>query len=110
MLFGIPALIFFWLFHWLGPRLREQGASWWIIFQCLLVAPLGCMLFAPFVLLRMEHGPPERKSWIVRLRLTRPEHSAWVWALALCGFMYGGSWQDLVALLSAWIALLKEHT
>src|SRR5947209_13686553 len=91
MLFGIPALIFFWLFHWLGPRLREQGASWWIIFQCLLVAPLGCMLLALFVLLRMEHGLSGWKSWIVRLRLTCPQSSAWFWAAALSGFMYAAT-------------------
>jgi hypothetical protein len=63
---------FFLLFHWVGPRLREQGASWWIIFQCLLVAPLGCMLVAPFALFRIEYCRPEWKSRIGRLRLTRP--------------------------------------
>jgi membrane protease YdiL (CAAX protease family) len=110
VLFGVPAQIFFWLFHWVGPQLLEQGASWLVIFHCLLVAPLGCMLLAPFVCLRIQYGSPEWRSWTVRLRLTRPRSSAWFWAAALSGFMYGGNWQDAVALMSAWIALWKEQT
>ena len=68
------------------------------------------MLLAPFVLLRIEHGPPEWKSWIVRLRLNRPQSSAWLWAAALSALMYGGNWQDAVAVAVAWVALWKEQT
>jgi hypothetical protein len=110
VLFGVPALTFFGLFHWAGPRLLEEGASWWIIFQCLLVAPLGCMLLATVVLLKLEDGPPDWKSWTVRLRLTRPQLSCWIWAAALSAFMYGGDWEDAIGLAAAWVALSIEQT
>jgi membrane protease YdiL (CAAX protease family) len=67
------------------------------------------MLLAPFLLLRNEYGSPDWKSWKVRLRVIRPQSSAWFWAAALSGFMYGGNWQDAFALAAAWTALSMEH-
>jgi Type II CAAX prenyl endopeptidase Rce1-like len=64
----------------------------------------------PFVLLRLEHDSPGWKGWIERLRLTRPQSSAWFWAAALSGFMYGGNWQDAITVAAAWIALWMEHS
>jgi hypothetical protein len=55
-----------------GSTIREQGASWWIIFQCVLARGLSSTLLAHSLLLRNEYGSPERKSWRVRLRLMRP--------------------------------------
>src|SRR5205807_1973574 len=32
----------------------------------------------------------------------------WLWAIALAGFMYGGSWPDLLAVAASWCVLWKE--
>ena len=49
LLFGVPAVIFAFLFHWLGPDLWRQGTSWWRIFHLLLVLPLALMLLAALI-------------------------------------------------------------
>src|SRR6267378_7489176 len=48
-LFGVPALAFAFLFHWLGPNLRQGGTSWWRIFHLLLILPLTCMFVAALI-------------------------------------------------------------
>ena len=45
-----------------------------------------------------------------RLRLSAPSATAWLWAAALSGFMYGGNWADLLAVTASWLALWKEKT
>ena len=45
-----------------------------------------------------------------RLRLSAPSATAWLWAAALAGFMYGGNWADLLAVAASWLALWKEKT
>jgi len=49
LLFGVPALVFAFLFHQLGPDLWHHGTSWWRIFHLLLILPLALMLVAAFV-------------------------------------------------------------
>jgi len=52
-------------------------------------------------------------SWpglVQRLRLNAPSATAWLWAAALSGFMYGGNWPDLLAVIASWLALAKERT
>ena len=45
-----------------------------------------------------------------RLRLSAPSATAWLWAAALSGFMYGGNGADLLAVTASWLALWKEKT
>ena len=45
-----------------------------------------------------------------RLRLSTPSATAWLWAAALSGFMYGGNGADLLAVTASWLALWKEKT
>jgi membrane protease YdiL (CAAX protease family) len=50
-------------------------------------------------------------SWpalVQRLRLGAPTAAAWLWAAALSGFMYGGNWPDLLAVIASWLALWKD--
>jgi membrane protease YdiL (CAAX protease family) len=110
VLFGIPAAIFWCLFHLVGPALRHHGASWWLIFQILLLVPLGTMLLATYLCVRLDANSAGWNCLMHRLRLTRPDPSVWIWAIALSGFMHGGDWQDGLAVLASWLALWKEQT
>jgi hypothetical protein len=110
LLFGVPAVIFAFLFHWLGPDLWRQGTSWWRIFHLLLVLPLALMLLAALIgaAIDLRHV-----SWRVlrqRLRLSLRSVTVWLWAAALSEFMYGGNWADLVAVAASWFALWNEKT
>jgi len=53
--------------------------------------------------------PQSWKALTQRLRLSAPNPTAWIWAAALSGFMYGGNWQDLFAVAASWLALWKEN-
>lgn len=109
-LFGVPALVFAFLFHWLGPHLVQQGTSWWRIFHLLLILPLSLMLVAALCGAAFEVKVPGWKGLIERLRLAVPQRTVWLWAIALSGFMFGGTVADLVALVSAGLALWLERT
>jgi membrane protease YdiL (CAAX protease family) len=110
LLFGVPALVFAFLFHWLGPDLWRHEVSWWRIFQFLLIAPLTVMLVAALVGGALDLDSVSWRNLWQRLRLTSPRATAWIWAAALSGFMFGGNWADLAAVAAAWLALLKEQT
>ena len=110
LLFGVPALVFAFLFHWLGPDLWQQGTSWWSIFHLLLVFPLALMLAAALLCAALDVRSISWKSLRERLRLTVPSGTVWLWAIALSGFMYGGNWADLIAVAASWLALWKEKT
>jgi len=58
ILFGVPALAFAFLFHWVGPSLWHQGSSWWRIFHLLLILPLALMLAAALVGASVLTAPP----------------------------------------------------
>jgi membrane protease YdiL (CAAX protease family) len=110
LLFGIPALIFAFLFHSLGPILLRQGMSWWRIFHWLLLVPLAVMLIVALVAASKDLS---YVSWIglrQRLRLLVPSNTVWLWAMALSGFMYGGNFADVLAVVAAWLALRREKT
>ena len=109
-LFGVPALVFGFLFHWLGPDLWQQGTSWWRIFHLLLVLPLALMLLAALAGATLDLSSVSWKGLQQRLRLTVPSGTVWLWAAALSGFMYGGNWADLIAVAASWLALWKERT
>ena len=109
-LFGVPALIFALLFHQLGPKLLQQGTSWWRIFHILLVLPLACMLLAAIIGATRDLPTISRSALAQRLRLTAPSATTWLWAVALSGFMYGGNWPDLLTVIASWLALRKERT
>lgn len=108
LLFGVPALRFFVLFHFAGPRLHASGVSWWLLLHILLIAPLAAMLLAAIVGASREgfRQLPELK---MRFRLQRPKISECVWAGALAGFMYGGDFADVAAVLFAFLALRLER-
>ena len=108
LLFGIPALTFALLFHWAGPRLSQQMISWWRIFPLLLILPLALVLVAALVGAAIDVRFFSRKALMQRLRLSAPNATAWIWAAALSAFMYGGNWQDLLAVAASWLALWKE--
>jgi membrane protease YdiL (CAAX protease family) len=110
LLFGVPALIFAFLFHRLGPDLWRQGTSWWRIFHLLLVLPLALMLIAALLGAAIDLRSVSWKSLRERLRLSAPSGVVWLWAAALSGFMYGGNWADLVAVAASWFALWNEKT
>src|ERR1700730_16672616 len=107
LLFGVPALIFAFLFHRLGPDLWRQGISWWRIFHCLLVLPLALMLVAALLGSSVDVRSVSWKSLQQRLRLGIPSGTVWLWAAALSGFMYGGNWADIFAVAASWFALWK---
>jgi hypothetical protein len=54
LLFGVPALVFAFLFHQLD--LWHHGTSWWRIFHLLLVLPLALMLVAALVGAALDLG------------------------------------------------------
>lgn len=110
LLFGVPALVFIVLFHWLGPNLRRQGTSWWRVFHLLLILPLVCMFVAALIGAATDEHSASWKSLVHRQRLSAPSSGAWLWAAALSGFMYGGNWADLLAVAASWLALWKEKT
>ena len=110
LLFCIPALLFALLFHWTGPTLWHQGTSWWRIFHLLLILPLALMLFAALVGAGFDVGSASCSNLRHRLRLSCPTRTTWLWAIALSGFMYGGNWADVVAVVASWVALWKEKT
>ena len=110
LLFGVPALVFAFLFHRLGPDLRHEGVSWWRIFHLLLILPLALMLVAALVGAALDLDSVSWKGFRERLRLSAPNGTAWLWAAALSGFMYGGNWADLLAVALSWFALWKEKT
>jgi membrane protease YdiL (CAAX protease family) len=110
LLFGIPALIFVFLFQWLGPELLEQGTSWWRIFHLLLILPLSLMLISAFLGAAIDLRSISWTGVRQRLRLSVPHGTTWLWAVALSGFMYGGNWADLLAVAVSWFALWKEKT
>jgi membrane protease YdiL (CAAX protease family) len=109
VLFGGPAAIFWCLFHVVGPALRRNDVSWWLIFQILLLVPLGALLLATYWCVRHEIGSAGWAGWMQRLRVDLPNPSVWIWAIALSGFMHGGDWEDGVAVLAAWLALWQEQ-
>jgi len=109
LLFGIPALTFVLLFHWAGPSLLQQTTSWWRIFHLLLILPLAIMLVAALVGAAIDVRSISWKALTERLRLSAPNTTAWIWAAALSGFMYGGNWEDLFAVAASWLALWKEN-
>src|ERR1700732_5258259 len=108
LLFSVPALIFAFLFHRLGPNLWQQGSSWWRIFHLLLVLPLALMLVAALLGAAIDLRSVSWKGLRQRLRLSVPNGVVWLWAGALSGFMYGGNWADLLAVAAGWFALWKE--
>jgi membrane protease YdiL (CAAX protease family) len=108
LLFGVPALIFAFLFHWLGPLLLRAGVSWWGIFHALLIVPLTLMLAAAFLGAALDQRSFAWRVLRERLRLRAPSGTVWIWAAALSGFMYGGNWADVLAVAGSWIALWKE--
>jgi membrane protease YdiL (CAAX protease family) len=110
LLFGVPALIFAFLFHWLGPDLWRRGTSWWRLFHLLLVLPLAIMLVAALLGSAVDLRSVSWKGLRQRLRLAGPSITGWLWAAALSGFMYGGNWADLIAVALSWFALWKEKT
>lgn len=110
LLFGVPAVIFAFLFHWLGPHLWREGISWWRIFHLLLVLPLALMLVAALLGAAIDLRSVSWKGVRQRLRLSAPSGVVWLWAAALSGFMYGGNWTDLIAVAVSWFALWKEKT
>jgi len=109
-LFGVWALAFAFLFHWLGPKLWKEGSSWWHIFHWLLILPLACMLVAAFLGAAVDLRPIFPTGLKQRLRLCAPSATAWLWAAALSGFMHGGNRADLLAVAGSWFALWKEKT
>ena len=103
-------MVFAFLFHWLGPNLRQEGTSWWRIFHLLLILPLTCMFVAALIGAAVDQRSVSWKGIKQRLRLSAPSATAWLWAAALSGFMYGGNWADLLAVTASWLALWKEKT
>jgi len=109
-LFGLPALTFAFLFHWLGPNLLQGGTSWWRIFHLLLILPFTLMFTAALIGAAVDQQSLSWKGITQRLRLSAPSATTWLWAAALSGFMYGGNWADLIAVAASWLALWREKT
>jgi membrane protease YdiL (CAAX protease family) len=110
LLFGVPALVFAFLFHRLGPDLWRHGSSWWRIFHLVLVLPLALMLLAALLGAALDLGSVSWRGLQQRLRLSAPTGTVWLWAAALAAFMYGGTWADVFSVAASWIALWKEGT
>src|SRR5262249_17952198 len=71
---------------------------------------LALMLVAALVGAALNLGSFSLKRLWHRLRLSPPRGTAWLWAAALSGFMFGGNWADLLAVAASWFALWKEKT
>jgi membrane protease YdiL (CAAX protease family) len=102
-------LTFALLFHWAGPTLSRHGRSWWRIFHVLLILPLALLLLAALVGAARDIRSTSWRPLARRLRLSAPNATAWIWAAALSGFMYGGNWEDALAVASSWLALWREN-
>ena len=86
-----------------------RSASWWRIFHLLLILPLTLMLLSA-VVGAVRDVPSTSCSLIAeRLRLRNTNVVTWLWAGALSGFMFGGNWQDLLAIAASWLALWREN-
>jgi membrane protease YdiL (CAAX protease family) len=68
------------------------------------------MLMAALIGATVDQRSISWKDIEQRLRLSAPNPTAWLWATALSGFMYGGSLADLLAVAASWLALWKEKT
>jgi membrane protease YdiL (CAAX protease family) len=68
------------------------------------------MFVAALIGAAVDQRSISRKGIRGRLRLSAPSSTAWLWAAALSGFMYGGNSADLVAVTAAWLALWTEKT
>jgi hypothetical protein len=55
----------------------------------LLILPLALMLVVALVGAALDLGSVSWKSLRQRLRLSAPTGTAWLWAAALSGFMFG---------------------
>jgi membrane protease YdiL (CAAX protease family) len=108
-LFGIPAVTFALLFHWAGPNMLRHGSSWWRIFHLLLILPLALLLITSVVGAASDVRSASWAAIAQRLRLLPPNATGWIWAAALSGFMYGGNWQDALAIAGSWLALWREN-
>jgi hypothetical protein len=84
-------------------------SSWWRIFHLLLILPLALLLIASLVGAAIDVRSTSWKALMQRLRPSAPNATAWIWAVALSGFMYGGNWEDLFAVAASWLALWKEN-
>lgn len=79
-------------------------------FHWLLVLPLALMLVAALLGAAIDLRSVSSRDLLQRLRLSAPSGTVWLWAAALSGFMYGGTWADLFAVAVSWFALWKERT
>ena len=108
-LFAVPAIVFALLFHWAGPILLNENISWWRIFHLLLILPLTLMLLSAIVGAALDVPSTSWSLIAERLRLTHTDVTTWLWAGALSGFMFGGNWQDVLAIAASWLALWREN-
>jgi hypothetical protein len=67
------------------------------------------ILLAAFVGAAIDVRSASRNALTQRLRLSFPSATAWISAVALSGFMYGGNWEDIFAVAASWLALWKEN-
>lgn len=87
----------------------RHGSSWWRIFHVLLILPLAVFLVAAVVGAARDVRSAAWTTIAHRLRLSAPDGTAWFWAAALSGFMYGGDWEDAIAVAASWLALWREN-
>jgi hypothetical protein len=74
----------------------------------LLILPLTLLLVSAIVGAALEVHSTSRIVIAERLRLTNTDVTIWLWSAALSGFMFGGNWQDLLAIAASWVALFRE--
>jgi len=97
VLFSATSILFFFCLYVILPLLKEAGVSWFLSYNIVLVLPMALLLIAAFIGYRAEGLP---YSWPLirqRFRLQPMKASAWLWAVALSIFMYGGKFSIMIA-------------
>lgn len=107
-LFAASSGLFFLTLYWLLPTLLKAGASWFLAFNLVLVAPMGALLVASLVGCRLEGGPLTWAAMCSRVRLGRPDRCTWLWTASLSVFMLGGPWSSAVAYILAIAGVASE--
>jgi len=108
LLFSASSLVFFLTLYILLPRLRAANASWFAVYNVVLVLPMLALLGVALIGYKMERHPFVWSHLQSRFRLKEMNIITWIWTIALSVFMFGGRFSVPIAFAIALVAVLLE--